>query len=243
MENSPLSLRIAGKEGLPPLYFKSIEDDPHQGVDLGKLPCLGASYYYVGVVFSQLLREKLQLDVPLPCWVLQEAISEKLFGTKGLNTQRLVEKNMAPTLFAPEFANVHVTFDWDEPPLEIDGVRYESGGPEAYFQGQKSVGTPDEKRVQKLMATASPDDAFGIGRTHAMRPDWDDIKDQVMYKGVHAKFSRNSALKRLLLMTGNLPLGQIKPHDAYWGSGPDGKGANALGKTLVAVREQLRSQK
>eukprot|EP01126_Amoeba_proteus_P018325 TRINITY_DN1928_c0_g1_i12.p1 TRINITY_DN1928_c0_g1~~TRINITY_DN1928_c0_g1_i12.p1 ORF type:complete len:139 (+),score=39.26 TRINITY_DN1928_c0_g1_i12:575-991(+) len=104
----------------------------------------------------------------------------------------------------------------------------------------KSEGTSSHNLVKLLMANATPGQAFAHGRTHEMRPDWDEVRDEVMEKAVYAKFHQNEELKKLLLSTGSHPLVQLKPNDEYWGTGRHGKGANKLGVILEKVRGRLR---
>jgi ribA/ribD-fused uncharacterized protein len=64
-----------------------------------------------------------------------------------------------------------------------------------------------------------------------------------MYDAVYAKFSQHKELKKLLLDTGDSTIVEHTKNDAYWGDGGDGSGRNQLGKTLMKVREDLRSAK
>jgi ribA/ribD-fused uncharacterized protein len=142
-------------------------------------------------------------------------------------------------VWATEFSNVHTTFAYSEKPIVIDGLSYP--GPEQYFQLQKSVGTPDEEKAKLLMKNANPDQAYGIGRSCQMRPDWEDQKDMVMFKALTAKFTQQDDLKQLLLETGENLLVQLKPNDGYWGTGPDGRGKNKHAEILMMVRNTIRS--
>lgn len=74
-----------------------------------------------------------------------------------------------------------------------------------------------------------------------MRSDWDEIKDDVMYKALMAKFTQNKKLRELLLNTGDREIIEASPRDSYWGWGKDKTGLNMLGKTLMKVREALKS--
>ena len=73
-----------------------------------------------------------------------------------------------------------------------------------------------------------------------IREDWNDIRDDIMYKGIFAKFTQNKDLKKLLLMTGNKILIEDSPRDWYWGIGKDRTGKNKLGELLMRLREELR---
>lgn len=56
------------------------------------------------------------------------------------------------------------------------------------------------------------------------------------------KFTQHPNLRALIDSTGRQPLIYSDPHDAFWGDGPNGTGANELGKALVRVRDKLRMQ-
>jgi predicted NAD-dependent protein-ADP-ribosyltransferase YbiA (DUF1768 family) len=57
-----------------------------------------------------------------------------------------------------------------------------------------------------------------------------------MRAALRAKFTQSAALRALLASTGEHPLVQVKAGDAYWGTGPDGRGQNQLGALLMALR-------
>jgi predicted NAD-dependent protein-ADP-ribosyltransferase YbiA (DUF1768 family) len=45
----------------------------------------------------------------------------------------------------------------------------------------------------------------------------------------------------MLLETGNKTLVEHTTRDKYWGDGGDGKGKNMLGKMLMIIRDELRT--
>ena len=180
-----------------------------------------------------------ELAPNLPCWAPQGLVSAAAFGAEAARTVDAVTARHGPWAWATEFSNVHATFAFDEPGFEVDGARYASV--EHYFQGAKSLGTPDHAAaLRALAADPSPASAFRVGRTHAVRADWEAAKRGVMRAAVGAKFAQDPGLRALLLSTGEVPLVQLKPGDAYWGTGPDGRGANALGEVVMEVRSALR---
>ena len=63
-----------------------------------------------------------------------------------------------------------------------------------------------------------------------------------MREALAAKFTQDAGLRALLLSTGEAPLVQLKPGDAYWGTGPNGRGRNALGALLMELRAALRRE-
>ncbi len=173
----------------------------------------------------------------LPVWVPQRLISLALYGEEGVAT--VVRALAARGVWAGALSNVHETFAFDEPDIVIDGVRV-VGGPEAYFQLAKSEGMPDHaEAVAAFTARPSPGHAYVVGRTHSMRPDWEEVKAGVMRRAVAAKFAHDRSLRALLRSTGAHRLVQLKPYDPYWGTGADGRGRNELGVILEELRAGL----
>jgi ribA/ribD-fused uncharacterized protein len=72
-----------------------------------------------------------------------------------------------------------------------------------------------------------------------LRPDWEAVKDDVMYEAVKCKFLQNPRLADMLLATGDKHLIEHTKRDAYWGDAGDGSGKNKLGQILMKVREEL----
>ena len=88
----------------------------------------------------------------------------------------------------------------------------------------------------------SPAQSRAAGRKVDLRKDWEEIKDQVMYDIVYDKFSRNKDLKEQLLATGDKELIESNTwNDTYWGV-CRGVGKNMLGKTLMRVRSELKTE-
>jgi len=68
---------------------------------------------------------------------------------------------------------------------------------------------------------------------------WDNIKENIMYIALEAKFTQNIHLKNLLINTYNLTIIENSPNDYYWGIGQDKTGQNRLGILLMTLRTQL----
>ena len=83
---------------------------------------------------------------------------------------------------------------------------------------------------------------MGRRRSLPLRPDWEQIKDQVMLAGVLRKFETHADIRKVLLATEEELLVENAPRDSYWGSGADGSGQNKLGQVLMRVRALLRSR-
>lgn len=109
---------------------------------------------------------------------------------------------------------------------------------EHYFQAQKFSGTEYEEKIRKA---ASPMKAAELGRTRKVkiRKNWDNIKDNVMYEALKAKFTQHSELKEFLLNTDDKILIEHTENDTYWGDGGNGNGKNRLGKLLMKLRDNL----
>ena len=111
---------------------------------------------------------------------------------------------------------------------------------EHYFQAQKFVGTP---LVRTIRLMERPRDAFDKSRdprySHWRRSDWEEVKENIMFKALQAKFTQHEKLKKLLLSTGDRELVERSPYDSYWGDGGDGSGKNKLGILLMTLRDDL----
>jgi ribA/ribD-fused uncharacterized protein len=129
-------------------------------------------------------------------------------------------------------------------PVEIDSKKWATT--EHYFQAQKYPHTPWLQ--DKIRAAQTPREAFDIGRDnqYAQYKDrnWDVNKYDVMKKAVRAKFTQDDNLKKLLIGTGDKILVEdAGANDADWGAGADYNGGNNLGKTLMAIRDELTGKK
>ena len=83
---------------------------------------------------------------------------------------------------------------------------------------------------------------MGRDRSHPLRRDWEQVKDEIMQQGVLRKFETHADIREILLATGDELIVENSPIDYYWGCGKDGTGKNKLGQILMAVREILRQQ-
>ncbi|MEM9402829.1 MAG: NADAR family protein [Pseudomonadota bacterium] len=121
--------------------------------------------------------------------------------------------------------------------IEMEGEWYRTV--EHYFQTQKF---DDVEHRSAIRNAASAKAAAELGRSRAIpiRPDWEDIKIQVMRDAVLKKFQTHNAARELLLSTDSEPLIENAPGDFFWGCGKDGTGLNWLGRILEEVREKLR---
>ena len=96
---------------------------------------------------------------------------------------------------------------------------------------------------EKIRQIASPMDAAleGRNRQNPLRPDWEEVKDEVMLQALRMKFSQNPDIAKELMATGDAILIEHTRNDAYWSDGGDGSGKNKLGLLLMQVREELKN--
>ena len=113
---------------------------------------------------------------------------------------------------------------------------------EHFYQAQKYVGSPDESMIPLIAAAPTPEEAAALGRdrTLTVRADWEEVKRPIMRSAVLQKFLTHSDIQEKLLATGDEIIVENSAKDYYWGCGADRTGHNYLGKTLMAVRQEIR---
>ena len=111
---------------------------------------------------------------------------------------------------------------------------------EHYFQAQKFLVPEIQEKIRQIV---SPMDAAieGRNRQNPLRPDWEEVKDEVMLQALRMKFSQNPEIAKELLATGDAILIEHTRNDDYWADGGDGSGKNKLGLLLMQVREELKN--
>jgi ribA/ribD-fused uncharacterized protein len=118
----------------------------------------------------------------------------------------------------------------------VDGLIYTTN--EHYYQAQK----PKDPKVSEWIRQA-PSAWLAMEAGRSLRPketvdNWQDIKFDVMLKGLRSKF-KNERLRQLLLATGTDSIHEDSPTDMIWGI----KGKDMLGFLLMQVRnEELRNK-
>jgi ribA/ribD-fused uncharacterized protein len=122
--------------------------------------------------------------------------------------------------------------------FELDGLYWPTS--EHYFQAQKFAGT---LYLEEVRLTQTPKAAARLGRRRdwPLRPDWEQVKDDVMCRAVWRKFETNADIRAVLLSTANEELIEDSPTDDYWGCGAQRTGQNQLGQILMAVRARWQS--
>ena len=75
-----------------------------------------------------------------------------------------------------------------------------------------------------------------------IRPDWYEVKLQIMEEIVRAKLEQHKYIQRKILETGDLEIIEDSPYDDFWGRGPEWKGENHLGKIWMKLRTELKTK-
>ena len=80
---------------------------------------------------------------------------------------------------------------------------------------------------------------------------WDEVADDIVFRGNFEKFKQNPILKDKLIATGNKIIVECSPYDSIWGNGlcitdtlktpmESWKGTNRLGKAIMKVRDLIK---
>jgi N-glycosidase YbiA len=137
--------------------------------------------------------------------------------------------------------------------IELDGETWPDV--EHYYQAQKSDSVAYRNAIRAAQTpghakrlSAAPDARGKAGKQSWFRangkeprPDWNEVKLDIMRRADWAKFSQNPDLAALLLATGDAELVEDSPSDAFWGTGRDGTGENWAGRVIMEIRERLRT--
>jgi len=118
---------------------------------------------------------------------------------------------------------------------------FAGGTLEHAYQACKCV-DPQERAA--ILAAPTAGRAKRLGSQCRLRPDWEQIKDQVMLDLLRVKFSLPE-LRQRLLATGDAPLEEGNQwNDRYWGICPagSGDGLNRLGTLLMQVRDETKQK-
>ena len=83
---------------------------------------------------------------------------------------------------------------------------------------------------------------MGRDRKRPLRRDWEVVKDDIMREALRAKFTQHEDLRIILLETDDAELVEHTKNDSYWADGGDGSGLNMLGKLLMELRDELKTE-
>lgn len=117
--------------------------------------------------------------------------------------------------------------------IEFNGKVYTNA--EAAFQAQKCPERADE------FVGLNAKKAHKLGQTVDLPLNWREVRTEIMYRVLIAKFYQNNDLRRILDSTGygNIINSNVQK-DKTWGNYKN-EGFNLLGETLMRVRDDLRA--
>lgn len=124
-------------------------------------------------------------------------------------------------------------------PIEKWGLKFDSV--EVAYMASKT----EDMQIKKQISQMSPGEAKRFSRSIQLRPDWEEVKIEVMKELLQEKFSQ-PLFKTLLAMSGEKEIVEGNWwHDQFWGSCSCDKhkhtpGQNMLGKLLMEIREELK---
>lgn len=145
---------------------------------------------------------------------------------------------------ASPFSNMHRS------PFVIDDVEYSCV--EQWMQSQKAIVFGDHRVLSLIMDEKDPKKIKRLGRsvTPFNKDTWAHMAEEIVKRGLLAKFKSSPRLRDLLLLTGSKIIVECSPRDRLWGAGigvitlnkmaQEGtvtlRGKNLLGKLLMDVR-------
>lgn len=104
----------------------------------------------------------------------------------------------------------------------------------------QAMKTKDPSIREKIRNCKTPGQAKKIGNEISLRPNWNQMKYDIMLDIVFSKFDQNPNLKEKLLSTGDSNLIERNNwHDTYWGI-CNGVGENKLGEILMIIRKNFK---
>jgi ribA/ribD-fused uncharacterized protein len=139
------------------------------------------------------------------------------------------------------FSAAQPVFGWlsnmSPSPFDLNGKSWQTV--EHFYQAAKSL-IPEQSEAIRLADTPFLAKRLGGSRATTLRPNWDNLRTEVMQEAIRAKFTQNEDLRTRLLATGDAILVE-GTRDPFWGCGPDGQGLNQLGRLLMQLRAELAS--
>ena len=131
--------------------------------------------------------------------------------------------------------------NFEQSPFTVVGVTFPTV--EHWFQAFKTL---DPQEFRNIVAAETPGKAKRMGRHATLRPDWEEVKVDVMREGLRKKFAIPE-FRVKLLATGDEELIEGNTwHDRTWGrcvcDKCGGQGQNLLGQLLMELRTEIRHE-
>ena len=162
--------------------------------------------------------------------------------------EKLVHKQDSDTLV---FCATYSPFsDFHPAPFTVDGQRFSYAA--QYIMYHKALLFGDVETVEKILKSRDPEE-MTTNKVYDFKPEkWMQCAETTMKDAAFHKFSQNLKLKKLLLRTDDLHLGEAQTN-TFYGTGvrfdktkaldrENWTGENIAGKALMAARDTLRKQ-
>lgn len=111
------------------------------------------------------------------------------------------------------------------------------------FQASKTLNTYE---AIEILNAPTPGRSKRLGRKCKLRPDWERVKDDVMYFYLKEKFAIPELRDKLLATEDAILIEGTTWHDRYWGvcycDKCQGHGRNKLGELLMRLRKELQDE-
>lgn len=137
--------------------------------------------------------------------------------------------------------------NWYQSKFRVDGIEYNCG--EQYMMHMKAKVFDDEESARLIIMAHSPRVQKALGRKvkNFDPKKWDEVKYELVKKGLREKFNQNSEMKKYLLERKDCIIVEASPEDRIWGIGYDefeaehhmnNWGENLLGKILTELANE-----
>ena len=96
--------------------------------------------------------------------------------------------------------------------------------------------------TEQIFGSPSAHEAFKLAKANVdqARVDWEELKVGIMEDICWHKLAQHTYIQLKLLQTGDVPLVEDSPTDAFWGWGSGRDGRNELGQLWMRLRAQLQ---
>lgn len=156
--------------------------------------------------------------------------------------------------FYHEYGEYGCFSNWYPAKFDYAGRHFENS--EQFMMYHKVMMFQKYELADQIMKTSDPAKCKKIAGQHFPEFNsnlWDKTRKAVVKRGVKAKFAQNEDILKCLLDTGNALLAECSPKDEIWGIGigigdtdrfdiAKWRGRNLLGRILMEVREELRTE-
>jgi ribA/ribD-fused uncharacterized protein len=126
--------------------------------------------------------------------------------------------------------------------LKWKGQRFDTA--EHAYHWEKFTSAAAAAARWEVLTAASAHDAFKAAQRYAelRRPDWDEVKVDIMREILFAKVEQHPYVKHKLLATGDRKLVEDSWRDDFWGWGQNRDGKNMLGRLWMEIRDVVAAR-